>query len=104
LVRVAGWCVELLRHRPRATAPDGAVDMRHSTQSSRTDRARHSDIGRPFFRAVTTLDALAFIEEPPPAGAEGIPVDAVIIDRAELPVYLRITDKARHVREPDMSD
>jgi len=29
------------------------------------------DIGRPFYRAVTTLDALALIEEPPPAGAEG---------------------------------
>ena len=29
------------------------------------------DIGRPFYRAVTTLDALAVIEEPPPAGAEG---------------------------------
>jgi hypothetical protein len=29
------------------------------------------DIGRPFYRAVTTLDALALKEEPPPAGAEG---------------------------------
>ena len=29
------------------------------------------DIGRTFYRAVTTLDALALIEEPPPAGAEG---------------------------------
>ena len=29
------------------------------------------DIGRPFYRAVTTLDALALIEERPPAGAEG---------------------------------
>jgi site-specific DNA recombinase len=29
------------------------------------------DIGRPFYRTVTTLDALALIEEPPPAGAEG---------------------------------
>ena len=29
------------------------------------------DIGRPFYRAVTTLDALALIEEPPLAGAEG---------------------------------
>jgi DNA invertase Pin-like site-specific DNA recombinase len=29
------------------------------------------DIGRPFYRAVTTLDALTLIEEPPPAGAEG---------------------------------
>ena len=29
------------------------------------------DIGRPFYRALTTLDALALIEEPPPAGAEG---------------------------------
>ncbi len=29
------------------------------------------DIGRPFYRAVTTPDALALIEEPPPAGAEG---------------------------------
>jgi hypothetical protein len=29
------------------------------------------DIGRPFYRAATTLDALALIEEPPPAGAEG---------------------------------
>jgi hypothetical protein len=29
------------------------------------------DIGRPFYRAATTLDALALIEEPPPAVAEG---------------------------------
>jgi len=29
------------------------------------------DIGRPLYRAVTTLDALALIDEPPPAGAEG---------------------------------
>jgi hypothetical protein len=29
------------------------------------------DVGRPFYRAVTTLDTLALIEEPPPAGAEG---------------------------------
>ena len=29
------------------------------------------DIGRPFYRPVTALDALALIEEPPPAGAEG---------------------------------
>ena len=29
------------------------------------------ELGRPFYRAVTTLDALALIEEPPPAGAEG---------------------------------
>jgi len=29
------------------------------------------DIGRPFYRAVTTLDALALIEEPPSGTAEG---------------------------------
>ena len=29
------------------------------------------DIGRPSYRAVTTLDALALIEEPPPTGVEG---------------------------------
>jgi hypothetical protein len=29
------------------------------------------DIGRPFYRAVTMLDALALVEEPPPAGAKG---------------------------------
>lgn len=29
------------------------------------------DIGRPFYRALTSLDGLALIEEPPPAGAEG---------------------------------
>ena len=28
-------------------------------------------LGRPFYRAVTTFNALALIEEPPPAGAEG---------------------------------
>jgi hypothetical protein len=33
-------------------------------------RARHAGIGRLFYRAVTTLDTLALIEEPPPAGAE----------------------------------
>lgn len=30
-----------------------------------------SEIGRPFYRALTTLDAVALIEEPPPATAEG---------------------------------
>jgi hypothetical protein len=68
-------------------------------------------------RAVTTLDGLALIEEPPP-GAEGgsnslrrwtrtlrirtaatIPVEVAIIDHSELPVYLRIADKAKHLRE-----
>jgi hypothetical protein len=29
------------------------------------------DVGRPFYRADTTPDALAPVEEPPPAGAEG---------------------------------
>jgi site-specific DNA recombinase len=29
------------------------------------------NIGRPFYRAVATLDAIALTEEPPPAGAEG---------------------------------
>ena len=29
------------------------------------------DIGRPFYRALTTLDALALTDEPPSAGAEG---------------------------------
>jgi hypothetical protein len=29
------------------------------------------DIGRPFYRALTTLDALALVDEPPSTGAEG---------------------------------
>jgi predicted transcriptional regulator len=33
-----------------------------------------------------------------------MPVDAVIVDRAEVPVYLRIADKAEHLRELGMSD
>lgn len=80
------------------------------------------DIGRPFYRAVTTLDALA-LTEAPSAGAEGgsnclsrwrrtqrirtaaaIPVEAVIVDYAEVPVYLRIAEKAKHLRELGMSD
>jgi hypothetical protein len=36
----------------------------------RLEAAVAPDIGRPFYRAVTTLDALALIEEPP-SGAEG---------------------------------
>ena len=36
--------------------------------------------------------------------AAGIPVEAVIVDRAELPVYLRIAEKAKHLRELGMSD
>ena len=36
--------------------------------------------------------------------AGSISVKAVIIDPAELPVYLRIADKAKHLRELGMSD
>ena len=31
-------------------------------------------------------------------------MEAVIVDRAELPVHLKIADKARHLRELGMSD
>jgi hypothetical protein len=67
------------------------------------------EIGRPFYRAITTLDALALIETPPGQSvAEGgsnslqrwtrtrrirtaaeIPVASVIVDQSEVPVYLR---------------
>lgn len=33
-----------------------------------------------------------------------MPIEAIIIDSAELPVYLRIADKAKHLRELGMSD
>ena len=33
-----------------------------------------------------------------------IPIEAVIVDQTELPVYLRIADKAKHLRELGMSD
>jgi hypothetical protein len=36
--------------------------------------------------------------------AARIPVEAVIIDRAELPVYLRIADKTKRLRALGMSD
>jgi hypothetical protein len=80
------------------------------------------DIGRPFYRAVTTLDALALTESPP-AGAEGgsnalqrwrrtqrirtaacVSVEAIIVDDAVLPIYLRIADKAKQVRQLGISD
>lgn len=79
------------------------------------------DIGRPFYRAVMTLDALAPIE--PPSGAEGdsnssrmwtrtqrvrtvaaIPIEAVMVERTEPPVYLQIAEKAKHLRGLRMSD
>jgi hypothetical protein len=79
------------------------------------------DIGRPFYRAITTLDALALIE--PPSGAEdgsnslqrwtrtqrirtaaAIPVTALIVDSGSTPVYLEIGEKAAHLRELGMSD
>ena len=36
--------------------------------------------------------------------ASAIPVEAAIVDRADLPVYLRIAEKAKHVRDLGMSD
>jgi hypothetical protein len=80
-----------------------------------------TDIGRPFYRAVTTLGALALIEEPPPVRravrsrrrrtrtqrirtAASISVEAIIFDDADLPVYLRIADKAKQLRELGLSD
>src|SRR5437660_1454204 len=67
-------------------------------------------------------DALALIETPP-AGAEGgshslqrwrrtqrirtaaaIQVEAVIVDPCDVSVYLRIAEKAKHLRELGMSD
>ena len=33
-----------------------------------------------------------------------MPIEAIIIDSAELPVYLGIAAKARHLRELGMSD
>ena len=54
----------------------GALTARTTPESRRLSCRQRSgvvtlDIGRPCYRAVTTLDALALIEEPPPAGAEG---------------------------------
>jgi CRP-like cAMP-binding protein len=36
--------------------------------------------------------------------AAAIPVETVIVDRTELPVYLRIAEKAKQLRELGMSD
>ncbi|HYB27840.1 MAG TPA: hypothetical protein VEF89_14575 [Solirubrobacteraceae bacterium] len=36
--------------------------------------------------------------------AAGIPVDAAIIDRADVPIYVRIADKAKQFRELGMTD
>jgi hypothetical protein len=36
--------------------------------------------------------------------AASIPVEAVIVDRVDAPVYLRIADKAKHLRQLGMSD
>jgi hypothetical protein len=33
-----------------------------------------------------------------------MPVEAIIVDRADLPVYLTIADRAKHLRELGMSD
>ena len=81
------------------------------------------DIGRPLYRVVTTLDASSPSTEAPPTGAEGgsnslqrwtrtqrirtaaaIPVEATIVDQVEAPVYLKLGDKAKQLRELGMSD
>ena len=82
------------------------------------------DIGRPFYCAVTSLDALALIETPPnQSGAEGgsntlqrwtrtqrirtaasIPVVVTIVDAGSTPAFLEIAAKAAHLRELGMSD
>ena len=36
--------------------------------------------------------------------AAAIPIEAVIIDHVEVPVYLGIADEAKHLRELGMSD
>jgi hypothetical protein len=36
--------------------------------------------------------------------AAAIPLEAVIVDPAEVPIYLRIAEKAKHLRELGMSD
>ena len=36
--------------------------------------------------------------------AASIPVEAIIVDRSEEPLYLRIAEKARHLHELGMSD
>jgi predicted transcriptional regulator len=33
-----------------------------------------------------------------------LPIEAVIVDQTEVPVYLRIAEKAKHLRELGMSD
>jgi hypothetical protein len=80
------------------------------------------DIGRPFYRAITTIDALALIEPPPGTSAEGgsnylkwtrtqrirtaagIRLEAVIVDATAAPVYLRIAARAKQLREFGISD
>lgn len=57
------------------------------------------DIGRLFYRAVTKPRCPRLNRN-----AAAIPVEAVMIDRAEAPVYLRIAGKAKHLRELGMSD
>jgi hypothetical protein len=36
--------------------------------------------------------------------AATVPVEAAMVDRAEAPLYLRIAERARHLRELGMSD
>ena len=120
------WALDPLRQR--FVIPQRTRLEQRTAQSARTLRNLLGpirlelvtpDIGRPSYRAVTTLDALALIEEPPPADAEGgsrggrgrknsnaagVPVEAAIIDHAQLPIYMRVADKAGHLRELGMSD
>jgi recombinase-like zinc beta ribbon protein len=79
------------------------------------------DIGRPFYRAITTLDALALIETTSSAEAgsnslqrwtrtqrtrtaAAIAIVVMIVDAGSTPVYLQIGEKAKHLRELGMSD
>lgn len=33
-----------------------------------------------------------------------MPIEAIVIDRADVPVYLRIANKAKHLKDLGMSD
>jgi hypothetical protein len=80
-----------------------SVQMRRNLLGPMRPELVTPDIGRPFYRAATVLDALALIDEPPP-GAARIPIEAVIVDHADVPVYLKIADQAKHLRDLGIND
>jgi hypothetical protein len=103
-------------------APHGGWAQALQTHSGRMELIT-PDIGRPVLSGGHGPRYVAMKAIRPPKGAEGrfelfakwtrtqrirtagaIPIEGVIVDQAETPVYLKLADKAKHLRELGLSD